>query len=99
MGRNIDQTYLQIKMLNTGKGPAVRALRAQADKKMYQRRMTKVLQNQENLTVRQALIEQLLLGNEGQVLGVESEKMCIRDRPNTNAWVLGEPCSKNSCIR
>ncbi|MFY9173949.1 MAG: tRNA uridine-5-carboxymethylaminomethyl(34) synthesis enzyme MnmG [Peptococcia bacterium] len=81
MGRNIDQTYLQIKMLNTGKGPAVRALRAQADKKMYQRRMTKVLQNQENLTVRQALIEQLLLGNEGQVLGVESETGAIYRAP------------------
>ena len=46
MGINIDATYLQIRMLNTGKGPAVYALRAQIDKKAYQQRMTLVLQNQ-----------------------------------------------------
>lgn len=81
MGHNIDQTYLQIKMLNTGKGPAVHALRAQADKVMYQGRMTKVLQNQPNLTVKQALIEDLLLGDDGQVLGVESENGAIYQAP------------------
>ena len=49
MGRNIDATYLQIRMLNTSKGPAVHALRAQADKYEYQRKMAAVLYHQKNL--------------------------------------------------
>ncbi len=53
MGRAIDDTFIQSRMLNTGKGPAVHSLRAQADKKAYQRRMAKALFAQENLTVRQ----------------------------------------------
>lgn len=81
MGRNLDETYLQIKMLNTGKGPAVHALRAQADKEMYQKRMTKVLQNQPNLQVKQVLIEELLLGDKQQVLGVVSETGAIYRAP------------------
>ncbi|MHB1419279.1 MAG: tRNA uridine-5-carboxymethylaminomethyl(34) synthesis enzyme MnmG [Bacillota bacterium] len=65
MGINTDKTYIQIRMLNTGKGPAVHAYRAQVDKKAYQREMTKVLQEQENLDVKQAVVEQLLVeGNE-----------------------------------
>ncbi len=81
MGRNIDETYLQIKVLNTGKGPAVQALRAQADKKRYQERMTKVLQNQPNLAVKQALIDKLLISDEKQVLGVESETGAVYRAP------------------
>ena len=53
MGRAIDDTFIQSRMLNTGKGPAVHSLRAQADKKLYQRRMLRALQYQENLTLRQ----------------------------------------------
>ena len=53
MGRAIDDTFIQSRMLNTGKGPAVHSLRAQADKKLYQRRMLRALQHQENLTLRQ----------------------------------------------
>ncbi|WP_055071992.1 tRNA uridine-5-carboxymethylaminomethyl(34) synthesis enzyme MnmG [Clostridium massiliamazoniense] len=54
MGINIDNTFIQSRMLNTSKGPAVHSLRAQADKKAYQNRMKRVLEGQENLTVKQA---------------------------------------------
>ena len=53
MGVNIDHTFIQSKMLNTSKGPAVHSLRAQADKKKYQERMKKVLETQKNLHLRQ----------------------------------------------
>ncbi|OQP06774.1 tRNA uridine-5-carboxymethylaminomethyl(34) synthesis enzyme MnmG [Geobacillus sp. 46C-IIa] len=61
MGKNIDKTYIQIRMLNTGKGPAVRALRAQADKVLYQREMKKTLENEENLTLLQGKVERLIV--------------------------------------
>jgi tRNA uridine 5-carboxymethylaminomethyl modification enzyme len=61
MGINIDQTSIQMRMLNTAKGPAVHALRAQADKKLYQLMMKQTLENQENLTVKQLLVEKILL--------------------------------------
>lgn len=70
MGRNIDKTYIQIRMLNTGKGPAVHALRAQADKVMYQVNMKKTLENQENLEVRQGLVENIIF-NDNKVEGIE----------------------------
>jgi len=59
MGRNIDKTFIQIRMLNTGKGPAVQALRAQADKKRYGLAMKHTLEQQLNLSVKQALIEDI----------------------------------------
>lgn len=59
MGRNIDKTFIQIRMLNTGKGPAVQALRAQADKKLYGLAMKHTLERQSNLYVKQALVEAL----------------------------------------
>ncbi|KAB2330817.1 tRNA uridine-5-carboxymethylaminomethyl(34) synthesis enzyme MnmG [Cytobacillus depressus] len=61
MAKNLDKTYIQMRMLNTGKGPAVRALRAQADKFMYQHEMKKALENQENLTLIQGMVEQLII--------------------------------------
>lgn len=61
MGKNIDKTHIQMRMLNTGKGPAVRALRAQADKFMYQHEMKKTLENEPNLTLIQGMVEQLLV--------------------------------------
>lgn len=61
MGRNIDKTYIQIRMLNTGKGPAVRALRAQADKDDYAREMRYTIENQDNLTLRQGIVEDLII--------------------------------------
>ncbi|AHD07779.1 tRNA uridine-5-carboxymethylaminomethyl(34) synthesis enzyme MnmG [Paenibacillus larvae] len=61
MGRNIDKTYIQIRMLNTGKGPAVHALRAQADKFLYQQTMKETIEKQPNLTMRQGMVEELIV--------------------------------------
>lgn len=61
MGRNIDKTYIQMRMLNTGKGPAVRALRAQADKKDYSQEMKKTIEKQKNLTLKQGTVDRLLV--------------------------------------
>lgn len=61
MGRNIDKTYIQMRMLNTGKGPAVRALRAQADKFAYQHEMKKTIENQPNLMLLQGMVEKLIV--------------------------------------
>ena len=72
MARAIDETGIQFRMLNTRKGPAVRASRAQADKALYRQRMKRVLENCENLTIKQASVEALLC-RDGHVLGVESQ--------------------------
>ncbi len=61
MGKNIDRTFIQSKMLNTSKGPAVHSLRAQADKKDYSREMRKILENTENLTIRQDEVVEILV--------------------------------------
>jgi len=61
MGRNIDKTYIQMRMLNTGKGPAVRALRAQADKFAYQHEMKKTMEEEPNLTMIQGMVERLIV--------------------------------------
>ncbi|MCP1126281.1 MULTISPECIES: tRNA uridine-5-carboxymethylaminomethyl(34) synthesis enzyme MnmG [Bacillus] len=61
MGRNIDKTHIQMRMLNTGKGPAVRALRAQADKFAYQHELKKTIEETPNLTLRQAMVERLIV--------------------------------------
>ena len=60
MGKNIDKTFIQSKMLNVSKGPAVHSLRAQADKAEYSRAMRKVLENQDHLTIKQAEVCELL---------------------------------------
>ena len=69
MGINIDATFIQSKMLNESKGPAVHSLRAQADKKAYQMRMLRTMQDQENLTLRQGEVAKLIIEND-KVLGV-----------------------------
>ena len=69
MGKNIDKTYIQSKMLNVSKGPAVHSLRAQADKSEYSRSMRQVLENQEHLTVKQAEVCELIV-EEGIIKGV-----------------------------
>lgn len=61
MGRNIDKTYIQMRMLNTGKGPAVRALRAQADKHAYSAEMKHTIEQEANLTLRQGIVERLIV--------------------------------------
>ncbi|TWH46630.1 tRNA uridine-5-carboxymethylaminomethyl(34) synthesis enzyme MnmG [Sporomusa sp. KB1] len=72
MGINTDKTCIQIRMLNTGKGPAVHALRAQADKRLYQSTMKHTMEIQPNLAVKQALIDNILVEN-GRVTGVVTE--------------------------
>lgn len=69
MGKNIDKTYIQMRLLNTGKGPAVQALRAQADKFMYQHTMKETIENTPNLILRQAMVEELIV-EEGVCRGV-----------------------------
>lgn len=72
MGVNTDKTCIQMRMLNTGKGPAVHALRAQADKRLYQLAMKHTMELQPNLAVKQALIDNILVEN-GRVTGVVTE--------------------------
>lgn len=69
MAKNIDKTYIQLRMLNTGKGPAVQALRAQLDKFLYQKTMKETIEKTPNLTLRQALVEELIVEN-GECVGV-----------------------------
>lgn len=69
MGRNIDKTFIQLRMLNTGKGPAVHALRAQADKFLYQHAMKETMEKTPNLTLRQGMVEQLII-EDGHCAGV-----------------------------
>lgn len=76
MGKNIDKTYLQIKMLNTGKGPAVYSLRAQADKAKYHTEMKKVLENTENLLIRQGEIVDIIT-EDNRITGVVSESNAL----------------------
>ena len=71
MGKNIDKTFIQSKMLNKSKGPAVYSLRAQADRKKYQREMKHTLEQQENLYIKQAEIVDIKVEN-GQVVGIET---------------------------
>lgn len=71
MGKNIDKTFIQSKMLNSSKGPAVHSLRAQADKSEYSREMRKTLENTEHLTIKQAEVTELLTEN-GSVKGVKT---------------------------
>ncbi|MHC5280088.1 tRNA uridine-5-carboxymethylaminomethyl(34) synthesis enzyme MnmG [Listeria kieliensis] len=61
MGRNTDKTYVQMRMLNTGKGPAVRALRAQSDKWDYQHEMKHTIEKEENITLKQGLVDRLVI--------------------------------------
>ena len=71
MGKNIDKCFIQSKMLNTSKGPAVYSLRAQADRKKYQREMKHTLEKQENLFVKQAEVVDIIVEN-GEIKGVET---------------------------
>ncbi len=72
MGRNIDKTYIQMRMLNTGKGPAVRALRAQADKFSYQHELKKTIEETPNLTLFQGMVERLIV-EDGECKGVVTQ--------------------------
>lgn len=76
MGKNIDKTYIQMRMLNTGKGPAVQALRAQADKHLYAQTMKHTIEQQEHLTLKQGTVERLIVEN-GECLGVVTQTGAI----------------------
>lgn len=71
MGKNIDKTFIQSKMLNQSKGPAVHSLRAQADKQEYSREMRRTLENTEHLTIRQAEVTEIITEN-GAIAGVKT---------------------------
>ena len=78
MGKNIDKTFIQSKMLNKSKGPAVHSLRAQADKAEYSKSMRQVLENQDNLTIKQAEVSELILTDNGKaVSGVKIYTGCV----------------------
>ena len=70
MGKNIDKTFIQSKMLNQSKGPAVHSLRAQADKRAYSQSMREVLENTDHLTIRQMEIAELIV-EDGVLTGVK----------------------------
>lgn len=76
MGKNIDRTFIQTKMLNMSKGPAVHSLRAQADKKNYSNSMRRVLENTDNLTIKQGEVAQVLV-EDGKVVGVKTTSDAI----------------------
>ena len=75
MGKNIDKTFIQSKMLNVSKGPAVHSLRAQADKAEYSRAMRNVLENQDHLTIKQAEIVELLAEEQETPNGLATKKI------------------------
>lgn len=76
MGKNIDKTFIQSKMLNTSKGPAVHSLRAQADKKDYSRSMRRVLENTDNLVIKQGEVAEVLVEN-NKVTGVRTTSNAV----------------------
>ena len=76
MGKNIDKTYIQTRMLNTGKGPAVYSLRAQADKAKYHNEMKKTLENTDNLLVRQGEVNEIVV-EDSKVTGVITESNAL----------------------
>ncbi|MDN6161602.1 MAG: tRNA uridine-5-carboxymethylaminomethyl(34) synthesis enzyme MnmG [Atopostipes sp.] len=76
MGRNIDRTYIQMRLLNTAKGPAVRALRAQADKELYSTEMKKAIEKTDNLSLKQGIINELIVEDD-KIEGVVSNTGAI----------------------
>lgn len=76
MGKNIDKTFLQSKMLNESKGPAVHSLRAQADKQEYTKEMRRTLENTDNLTIKQAEVTELIV-EDGKITGVKTYSNAI----------------------
>src|ERR671933_777817 len=99
MGRVIDETLIQIRMLNTGKGPAVQALRAQADKHAYNAAMTRVLAEQGGLELRGGLVADLLTGGTGEVHRIEGVRLTTGEMLHCSAIVLCTGTSLNGrCI-
>ena len=94
MGKNIDRTYLQIKMLNKSKGPAVQSLRAQADKQEYSRNMRNVVENQENLTIKQEEVTDIITDENNKITGL---KILTGGIFNVKAVVLCTVLNKAFC--
>ena len=95
MARAIDRTFIQVRMLNSSKGPAVHALRAQADKKRYAWMMRQVLENTPNLDIKQSLVEDVLVQGD-QIAGSAGVFIAylvgtLLALPLTLLWGLGEP--------
>lgn len=93
MGKNIDKTFIQSKMLNESKGPAVHSLRAQADKSEYSRSMRRVLENTDNLTIRQGEVAELII-NDGVCSGVRTISGAVY---NAEAVILCTGVYLNAC--
>jgi tRNA uridine 5-carboxymethylaminomethyl modification enzyme len=72
IGKMADRTYLQKRVLNSSRGPAVWALRAQTDKREYANIMKGIVENQENLTIRESMVTDLVIGSNDEVIGVET---------------------------
>ena len=93
MAKVIDKTHIQMRMLNTGKGPAVRALRAQADKVLYQQEMKQVLEDTENLDVMQGMVDEILIEDK-KVVGVRTNVGTVYDAKSviitTGTFLRGE---------
>ena len=87
MGKNIDKTFIQSKMLNISKGPAVHSLRAQADKADYTREMRKVLENQDNLTIKQAEVTDILTSED--IDHLDNENNIIDYVKESEAFIIG----------
>lgn len=100
MGKNIDKTYIQSKMLNKSKGPAVHSLRAQADKQDYTGSMRKVLENTDHLTLKQAEVVEILVegeqsgGIEGDIFDREDSKEDLFDKGDSKGNLFGREDSK-----
>jgi len=94
MARNIDQTSIQFRRLNTSKGPAVRSSRAQADRLLYRLRLKKILENQKNLTIRQTTVDSLIVTN-GRITGLRTS---LDEEIETTAVVVATGTFLNGLI-
>ncbi len=94
MAKNIDATGIQFRRLNTSKGPAVRSSRAQADRLLYRLRMKHVLENQPNLSIRQAMVEEILV-EDGRVVGLRTS---LDERVSVRAIVVATGTFLNGLI-
>jgi tRNA uridine 5-carboxymethylaminomethyl modification enzyme len=94
MARATDETAIQFRQLNTGKGPAVRSSRAQVDRQQYRLRMKRVVGSQENLTIQEATVEEILVGG-NQVIGVKTD---LNETIHTKALILAPGTFLNGLI-
>src|SRR5512136_715452 len=94
MAKATDETGIQFRQLNTGKGPAVRSSRAQVDRQEYRLRMKKTVEGQENLTIKEATVEEILIGG-NQIAGVKTD---LNETLETKALILAPGTFLNGLI-